>query len=404
MKRYLITSLVLVGCSDASSKRETDRFVIEANALSLKAITGASYAVTVKNAADAVVWTRAGITSGQYGDGRGAISYIGTCDANSNPHTVELVLESLSDGPLPIPVTEFVNPAPAGRPIIVEAECEENADTSVVINLTVMRDAEQGFFDIAVNFEDIFCSAKVDCTDELLHDGADRGPTAVFGFVCTAGTTADGVQPTWLHMTDIELVCDGQAPLQFDPSGQPGNNGALGAAPTFFDTGIYRGQNQLPGLDMCYWNAAFGVTPNAANCRLRARATASHASFVDGLTPPNTIYPYVDFDVVLTDGEGDLICVNNGLDSPTSGVTTAYTGPGGTGFSHEWECSPGEEPEDRRVLCEGEFGNGNNVAVTPSAAGFSVSIGGIGSPVYDLPDDTFFGNAAGCCVNPCCAE
>ena len=406
----LTATSALVACSDSAAPI-TDRLSISAEALTLTPVGGASYGITVKNAAAApnnVVWSKTGITSGKYGDGRGAISYVGSCDASSNPHTVELVLESLSEANgEPIPPSTFVNPAPAGAPVKLEVTCAENADTPVVFNLTVMRDAQQGFFDIAVNFEDIFCSAKVDCQDELLHDGDARGPTVVLGFACTAGTSADGAEPTWLHMTDIVLECAGQPPLYFDPTGPLGNNGPLGPLPSFFQTAIYRDQEELPGLDKCYWNSAFGVRIGdaAEDCHLRGQATASHASFdPSGMSPPNTIYPYVDFDVVLTDGAGDLVCENNALNVTGSGVQTRYTPPTGAAFTHEWECATDTIPVDKRFACDGAFGGGTTVAVLPTPEGLSVTMGGARSATYVLPPDVYLGNEASCCVNPCCDE
>ncbi len=398
------------GCGSELDVETNTRLLISAKALTLTPIGGSSYGLTVRNSdpgPNNVVWSRAAIDSARFGDGRGAISYVGPCDATKNPHTVELVLESLAEADgTPILEGTFVNPAPAERPISLSITCAPNADTPVVFNLTVMRDAQQGFFDIAVNFEDIFCSAKVDCVDELLHDGNTRAPTVVLGFACTAGTTSDGAQPTWLHMTDVVLECAGQAPLYFDPTGPDGNNGPLGATPTFFETSIYRGEEQLPGLDKCYWNSAFGVRLGAAapDCRLRAQATASHASFdPTGMSPANTVYPYVDFDVTLTNSEGALTCNNNALNVTGSGVRTSYTPPTGAAFTHEWECASDTNPVDKRLACEGAFSGGTTANVIPTPDGLSVSLGGVRSPNYKLPDGAFIGNAADCCVNPCCA-
>ena len=395
---------LLPACSDSSNHGDS-RFDIAVQPLTLGTIEGATYAITVRSAApapDNVVWSKADLTSDRYGDGRGALSYIGTCDASSNPHTVELVLQALSGPTGPLLEGTWENPAPADRPVIVEANCRENADTKVEINLTIMRDAEQGFFDVAVNFEDIFCSAKVDCQSELLHDGDDRGPTVVVGFACTAGTSADGAQPTWLHMTDLVLQCDGLPPLYFDPSATVGQQGPLGTLPTVFESAIYRDQEALPGLDKCFWNSALGIAVgNAPNCRITGQATASHASFANGASPDNTVYPYVDIDVVVSDAGGNLICDNNGLDDPQSGVTTGYTTPRGAAFTHEWECDSGTDPVDHRVACDGAFGD-STVQLVPTPAGLSVTVAGVRSAAYTLPAGYFVGADSTCCVNPCC--
>ncbi len=78
-----------------------------------------------------------------------------------------------------------------------------------------MRDANQGFFDVAINFEDVFCSAKLDCTYDndgnvpinLLFDPVtgERRQTAVVALACTQGPNADN--RTHLHVTDVRYRC-----------------------------------------------------------------------------------------------------------------------------------------------------------------------------------------------------
>ncbi len=66
---------------------------------------------------------------------------------------------------------DFENPCAEAGDCVLSFPCVENEDVFVEFNITVMRDAEQGFFDIAVNFEDIFCSAKFDsCVGEDVPD------------------------------------------------------------------------------------------------------------------------------------------------------------------------------------------------------------------------------------------
>lgn len=404
----LITSLLALapttGCGSDLTLSSKSRFEITALPLTLGSIGGATYELAVYNADEALVWSRTNLTSAQYGDGKGALTFVGPCDASKPEHTIALTLVSLQDEDgVDIPNASWRNPAPSGDPVVATATCAPNADTPVSFNLTIMRDAEQGFFDIAVNFEDIFCSAKVDCQSALLHDGETRGPTVVVGFACTAGTSTEGAEPTWLHMTDLTLTCEGQAPLVFDPSGQVGQHGPLGALPTLFETAVYRGHEDLPDVDKCYWNSALGVrVGNAPSCRLTGQATASHAPFgTSGLSPANTVYPYVALDVLVTDAGGNLICGNNALNASGSGVTTAYTPQAGAAFTHEWECDPNTSPIDKRLHCSGEL-SGTTVAALPTPNGLTVTIGGVRSAPYPLPAGAFVGNGAACCVNPCC--
>jgi hypothetical protein len=111
------------------------------------------------------------VCSTTYGNGAGgAITYIATCDASSDSrsaiagtqNTVTLWVDGLyrQSGSTITPLTDWQNPCKEGCKL--DVDCTENADARVEFNLTIMREANQGFFDIAVNFEDIFCSAKLD--------------------------------------------------------------------------------------------------------------------------------------------------------------------------------------------------------------------------------------------------
>lgn len=156
------------------------------------------------------------ICSSLYGNGTGGdITYIAPCDASSDTDSVKPNVQNsvtiwpfLKDGSGTV-LTDWRNPCDTTPGGLVEGcqlhfDCKENADTLVEFNFTIMRNAQQGFFDVAVNFEDIFCSAKLDscygngttttCNASpsditLLHsaDGTARQHTAVAAFACTAG-------------------------------------------------------------------------------------------------------------------------------------------------------------------------------------------------------------------------
>lgn len=182
--------------------------------LTLANVTGVEYALAVFNGSPgsspytgvfnnlgvvqapylgSLVWQQSSLTSIQYGNGAGGdLSYVGPCDAqgtgNQLQNYVALALKqvavssggSLTGAGPSTPGNEFIgankilddqntgigndpdfiNPCPYNDACVLDFPCKENKDTQVVFNLTIMRDADQGFFDIAVNFEDVFCSAK----------------------------------------------------------------------------------------------------------------------------------------------------------------------------------------------------------------------------------------------------
>ena len=408
----------VVACSDSKGVGP-DRFTVDVAPLRLGGITDAYYTLRVWNGAtpSALVWEQEHLQSTRYGDSKGSLTYVGSCDASLgvNLNRVDLVLERLvGDDGQDVPESEFSNPAPAGAPLSILTTCEENADTPVVFNLVLMRDAEQGFFDIGVEFDDIFCSAKFDCESaegddiELLHrPGGDRDTTLVLGFACTSG---EGGTPTWLHMSDIAIEC-GTAPnittYWVNPN-QVGDGNAGGVDPVMFQTAVYRGEEQLPGIDKCFWNMAFGINeiPDTANCRIVASGTASDAAFgPTQTTPANTVYPYVSFEVPITGADGQVMCGKNPLDGIASNVTTRYTSFEGSRFAHSWQC--GQTPLTERLSCSGAI-DGIGATFTQSPDGIAVAFGNSttspDSPLYKLPEGLGLTLSNDCCMNPCCTS
>ncbi|MBL8786424.1 MAG: hypothetical protein JNJ59_16095, partial [Deltaproteobacteria bacterium] len=259
--------------------------------------------------------------------------------------------------------TEWRNPCldnpltPALEGCSLAVDCVENADASVVFNLTVMREANQGFFDIAVNFEDIFCSAKVDCQPALLHDALGaRGPTAVVAFACTSG---QGNAPTTLYQDALAIDCDGtDHDHVIQPIGAGGNLGAQ--SPGVFQSAVYHGAEQLAGYDKCYWNTAIGMASDlGSNCHLRTRASAAQTPFavLGGAfnSPGAHAYPYIDIDVQLTTGNV-ITCgaAPHPLDGTgvNAGVATKYTlvsAVAGEAFDYAMRC--GQAPSAPPVAC-----------------------------------------------------
>jgi hypothetical protein len=280
----LLAASVLVagaGCDDKADSGPTG-FEIKVAPLTLPGITDACYSINVYNStalfdASTAVWSKTGVCASDFGDGSGSITYVGTCDASETENTVELTLQSLwtggafdASGSVALTNgTDFVNPCTGASPertCRLVRPCNPNADTLVEFNLTIMRNAQQGFFDIVVNFEDIFCSAKFDCEDtngdplELLFNGTERDTTAVMAFACTAGENAD----TTLYMSNAYIICDVPHNASttivgsLDPSAGPGN--VASTIPGIFGYAVYEGKESLGDYNKAYWNMSIGVT------------------------------------------------------------------------------------------------------------------------------------------------
>ncbi len=335
--RAAIVGTALLGCADAAPTPKG--LSIAVAPLTLPSIGKVCYDIEVTNGPDKsgdTVWAKGtpglndgtpdtdAVCSTQYGnDGGGDITYIGTCDADGQAdpsdaagertNSVTVWFDGIYDDGL-----AYIDPTgPNGwRNPCVDAEgdeigctlnvlCEENADALVEFNFTVMREANQGFFDIAVNFGDIFCSAKFDCSSEvdgvcsgpggtcttgelatglttcdtnadcraqadlnLLHDAeGDRAKTFVLGFACTAGPGTD-VQ-TELYLNDLEFDCGGDGDPEVFSSDftlstagivdgnqcDAGATGDCGVVTThgeaidpndyFFQFAVYKGEEQL---------------------------------------------------------------------------------------------------------------------------------------------------------------
>ncbi len=374
---------------------------IEVSPLSLPGVADVCYGVYVQNAAGDLVAYRSGVCSSRYGAG-GGLSYVIPCDATSPAsgdadNTVTLVLEGVDLEPGEatrwLAHADYVNPC--GWPeITIDADalgfdggvalplpsdpphdgpsesgvnwdgfvcqrtvtCEPNQDAAVVFDLTVMRRAEQGFFDIAVEFEDIFCSAKLDCEDDdaeplkLLYDASgQRAETVVLGLACTAGPAAD----THIYLTDVTITCSTGAPVTLSPSIGDGGNAYAPPHPIgeelVYQYAVYEGREQLPGLNKAFWNLAIGldttVLPSRGTCSLHTRATASDGPLTDGAIPDGRVYPVLNWSVVLNPGGvAAPSCGRVPLGAP--GLEPGYTRPGEAAicFGHELRVD-WDEPE-----------------------------------------------------------
>ena len=325
-------TLALVACDAPVSDAGTGGHVAIAVApLSLTGIVDATYRLTVFNGDDAQVWTRT-ITSTGYGDGAGAASYVGTCDADAPANTVALEVLELRDGAGPLTAgVDFINPAPAGSALSLPATCEADRDVAVDFSLSFARAANQGFFDVAVTLNDIFCSAKLDCLDAndqplklLFNATGQRDATAVLAFACTAGAGTE----TTLYLSTLDVTC-GASTVSITPSLGPGKLSAVAGSGLpnshLFDALVSAGAEQLGTYHKRYWNIALGLA-DVAGCTLDATGTAADHDLTEGATPAGTIWPYIHW-------SGSLeTCGHHPLNGADGVVSTAYTGFGGATF------------------------------------------------------------------------
>jgi len=357
---YVLTSCV--GENDASPPGSGE-LRVDVAALSLAGVGDVVWDLEVDAGAE-VVWQRR-LSSATHGDSAGSASYVGTCDADAGDNVVKVWVVGVYTGDVSgadlgafasgddsgagavnaTPV-DFQNPTvPVTGPLTRTVRCDANADASVQFDVTLARPAQQGFFDVAVSFDDLFCSAKVDCRDEdgpleLVHDASGaRVPSLVWAVVCTDGDAGTGeATGTHVYMDPVVLDCDG-VEYAVAPWLGPGNlyPGGVGAPAPLVQAMTFRGVQQLSNgvetIDAVYWNVALGLDAAyfsaqapGATCTLKTRATASRGELTGGL-PPEGVYPFIDVAVTVSTGTA-VTCTQHPLDgeSPHDGVATTYSG------------------------------------------------------------------------------
>lgn len=401
------SSLVaLVAACGAASEPPVEagpRLTISVAALGLgTGISDAVFAMTVRDPSGDPVWSVPELSAARYGGPEG-FAYSGPCDPGVT-YRIELVLLRLLDRRgEQIPATTWHNPTSPDQPLVREAGCSAETGLPVSFALDLARDSSDGFFDVGVRFDDVFCSAKVDCVDDrgdplkLLYRGPGvRGETALMSLACTTGSG-----PTWLFLDQLELACGGAAPIVIDPDGAEGNHGAR--PPTLFETAIYHGVQVVAGDRVCYWNAALGVDvgPGAASCVLRTRGTAADTQWPSATSPDGHVYPWFDIEVPLTDASGAVVC-GHAAASASGPVSLRYTdGVTPETFERTRGCGFETVPFPRDVVCDGTSGGGHEPTFVDLGSGrFDVRFGDdhLAAPLT-LP----VGRAlASCCANPCC--
>jgi len=309
----LVTASCLGGETDPIDVTEpaAGNVSIEMAALDLPDVTSALYSISVRNDSGQTI-AAVTIDSADYGNGHGSATYITPCDADpeEQPNRVTATLVQLFAGNTPIS-------AEMPPPIVRDVTCQPNADTLVELDFTVVRSAQQGFFDIKATVEDIFCSAKLDCVDDYTPNAAT---TVIIGFTCGAGDP--DLVDTYLYMTDIVVDCGALGTAIIHPDG----DGYLSAAditdnndPNNLVTTVrvYRGSQAFEDFDGLYWNVSFGLTTwgAAADCSVSLQATATDGTLGAGSggTAPywsREGYPIVDWNVPIT-LDTDVVCTEH---------------------------------------------------------------------------------------------
>ena len=409
-----LVGLGITACGGGSGG-PTGQVEISTLPLQLNGIATANYTVKVVNDDDEVVWEKA-LSTDDYGDGSGGIRYVGPCDADSNPNVVTLTVDSLVDtDDHTLTSDDWTQPPPIVKTVV----CRENDDVGVVFNITLMRDATQGFFDIAVNFSDIFCSAKLDCRDFLVDPATDKdGLTAIAAFACTAGPGQD----TTLYWGDAAIVCRESEKLDakiiatypVNPGSGEGNHGPISAKEDPKRKGVFASANyrteEFPDnseVDKCSWVTAVGIDVAALgpNCSFEATATATDTAFTAPPfhTPPDALYPVIHWSVPLTGPKSEQLCRGNyGLGSDE--VALEYTSLAGVPLTVAAACDG--EPFTNGIVCSGTAEGQPEITFAPVGTNAAtVTYGGQTVGPFILPEGaTLDTTTSECCVEPCCEE
>ena len=343
MKAAIIVILLAFGaiaCGDATAPGPHGALSIAVAPLSLEGVADARYTLTVTNAGAGggdVVWSRT-LTSSRFGDGAGSLSYVGPCDASTGTNSVLLTVDALfAPGGAEIDASTYQNPTTAG-PLTQAFVCREDADVAVSFDITIARRAQQGFFDIAMSIDDLFCSAKFDCQlpgggpiELLFNASGQRDDTAVLAFACTGGAGSD----THLYLSDLDVDCAG-VHTSIDPSLGPGRLSLVAGSgiPTarIFDALVTRGEEALGDYHKLYWNTAIGLT-DVAGCTLAATGTVSDGPLVNQTTPVGATWPLVQWDVAFD------TCTRHALGGADDVVSIQYSGLAGEPFAHVYSAA-----------------------------------------------------------------
>ncbi len=379
-----LAGCLVVSCADPGTVARPAGLVLSVGALYMPGIDAACYDVRVSGAVgqvwqlgDPEVAASAGdtrtICSDRHGSGSGGdIAYVGVCDAtvegDSDPqregvqNEVTLWVDGIytvADGEYIAITSGWQNPCDAAG-CTIGFDCRENADTAVGFDFTILRQGNSGFFDIVVEFDDIFCSAKVDCRyvnetpetsdDPVIRlvrgvDGGDKLPTAVFAIACSAGAGDEGT--TRLYLSDIAIDCVGEADDSVVPVDVADLAFSDDPAGVVAQADVSLGEENLVAEDKLYWGVAVGLAPAddsaqlaplfaARECTLSVSGTASSGDVDLALAGVNVSYPYIRAAVQLTDSAGNLVCTQHPVNGG-NGLSTVYSSLDGLPAEIVWE-------------------------------------------------------------------
>lgn len=333
-RHTLVLALVIFACDAERTIPHQGRLAIGVAPLELGGV--ACYSIAVSHA-DTLVFETPWVCSGPAvddhgnavpGQGSGPLGdlvFIGACiDDNDDGPTMNRVVVTLH--------TLFDANGAARRdldlppPFVRDVLCEENGDTRVDVSFVVMRGADHGFLDLVVRFEDIACSAKVDCAEELVPIGHPGLDGIVIALACRSDTSAF----TPLFMDTIRLACVGRdgasTVVDVDPTDSPGLFSATPA--TSFVAAAVGSEGRIADDGASYWTIAIGLgdLDAFASCAvMSARMTA-------GLGRPLSeygAYPVIglaDSERGIPFWDGEMFACQSPLDASGSGLGTAYVG------------------------------------------------------------------------------
>ncbi|MCA9519141.1 MAG: hypothetical protein KC635_29600, partial [Myxococcales bacterium] len=284
-------------CADGGAKSGiASSFRVEVAPLPLSGLTNATYVVTVTDGAGARLYEST-VSADRYGDGISAISFDAPCHPDAPQHRIALALDSLETvaGKL-VSGVDFDNPAPLDAPVEVGRTCVAGDVVPVRFELAPARRTSTGFFDVAVEWDDLLCRARLACDADpdskvvpVLVDPltGEPGPTALLELACAAPPG----DPVVLYMSTVLVRCGGQL-FPVDVAAGPGLLDPPYDDPEadlLFQAAITRSQGAVGGYDVTSWQVALGLNPVALAalpaCTVEAAATAARTAFPGDATP-----------------------------------------------------------------------------------------------------------------------
>lgn len=190
---------------------------------------------------------------------------------------------------------------------------DDPAFQQALMDFAALGEADR--FALAVHFEDVFCSARLDTVSDggplkRLYVGGTRVRTAVLGVACTGGVDDNA---TAVFAQPIEVDCttgSAAGTARLDPGKSPEGIQTPDSPVTGWS--IQRGAEALAcGTASCkkvFWNVALALDDNAKTCTVTTKFTSSGTdSGNDGLLVTG---PSIDSNGTCFDADGDGNCTD----------------------------------------------------------------------------------------------